>query len=146
MDTGKRITELRELLNYHSHKYYVEDNPELNDYEYDKLYHELLDLEEKNPHFITADSPTQRVGGQAEDAFTKVAHEVKMESLNDVFSIDELYTFDSRVKDNIGNNTIEYIVEKKIDGLSVSLEYEDGLLKEAPPVETAKSEKMSPII
>lgn len=129
MDTGKRITELRELLNYHSHKYYVEDNPELNDYEYDKLYHELLDLEEKNPHFITADSPTQRVGGQAEDAFTKVAHEVKMESLNDVFSIDELYTFDSRVKDNIGNNTIEYIVEKKIDGLSVSLEYEDGLLK-----------------
>ncbi len=129
MDAEKRITELRELLNYHSHKYYIEDNPEIQDYEYDKLYHELLDLEEKNPHLITADSPTQRVGGQAEDAFTKVVHEVKMESLNDAFSIEELYAFDRRVKDAITSNSIEYIVEKKIDGLSVSLEYEDGLFK-----------------
>ncbi len=129
MDTGKRIAELRELLNYHSHKYYVEDNPEITDYEYDKLYHELVALEEKNPHFITADSPTQRVGGQAEDAFTKVIHEVKMESLTDVFSIDELYAFDRRVKDTVGNNSVEYIVEKKIDGLSVSLEYENGFFK-----------------
>ncbi|NLE25396.1 MAG: NAD-dependent DNA ligase LigA, partial [Clostridiaceae bacterium] len=118
MDAEKRITELRELLNYHSHKYYIEDNPEIQDYEYDKLYHELLDLEEKNPHLITADSPTQRVGGQAEDAFTKVVHEVKMESLNDAFSIEELYAFDRRVKDAITSNSIEYIVEKKIDGLS----------------------------
>ncbi len=78
---------------------------------------------------ITADSPTQRVGGQAEDAFTKVVHEVKMESLNDAFSIEELYAFDRRVKDAITSNSIEYIVEKKIDGLSVSLEYEDGLFK-----------------
>lgn len=129
MDAKKRITELRELLNFHSHKYYIEDNPEIQDYEYDKLYHELLDLEEKNPHLITADSPTQRVGGQAEDAFTKVVHEVKMESLNDAFSIEELYAFDRRVKDAITSNSIEYIVEKKIDGLSVSLEYEDGLFK-----------------
>lgn len=129
MDTKKRITELRELLNYHSRKYYVDDNPEIQDYEYDKLYHELLNLEEENPHLITADSPTQRVGGQAEDAFTKVIHEVKMESLNDVFSIEELYAFDRRVKDAIGSNSVEYIVEKKIDGLSVSLEYENGLFK-----------------
>ena len=64
MDVEKRITELRELLNYHNHKYYIEDNPEIQDYEYDKLYQELLDLEEKNPHLITADSPTQRVGAR----------------------------------------------------------------------------------
>ncbi len=129
MDAEKRIIELRELLNYHSHKYYVDDNPEIQDYEYDKLYHELLTLEERNPHLITADSPSQRVGGQAEDAFTKVVHEVKMESLNDVFSIEELYAFDRRVKDAIGSNSVDYIVEKKIDGLSVSLEYENGLFK-----------------
>lgn len=129
MDAKKRILELHELLNYHNHKYYVEDNPEIQDYEYDILYHELLDLEEKNPHLITADSPTQRVGGQAEDAFTKVIHEVKMESLQDVFSIEELYAFDNRVRDIFKNEPVEYVVEKKIDGLSVSLEYENGIFK-----------------
>ena len=129
MDAEKRIAELRELINYHNRKYYIEDSPEIQDYEYDKLYHELLDLEEKNPHLITPDSPTQRVGGQAVDAFTKVVHEVKMESLNDVFSIDELYDFDRRVKEATGNDSVEYIVEKKIDGLSVSLEYENGIFK-----------------
>ncbi len=127
MSAEKRITELRELLNTHSHKYYVEDQPEITDYEYDKLYHELLDLEGKNPHLITPDSPTQRVGGQAEDAFTKVVHQVKMESLTDVFSIEELFDFDRRVKDNLKSEAVIYIVEKKIDGLSVSLEYENGL-------------------
>ena len=129
MDAEKRIAELRELINYHNRKYYIEDSPEIQDYEYDKLYHELLDLEEKNPHLITPDSPTQRVGGQAVDAFTKVVHEVKMESLNDVFSIGELYDFDRRVKEATGNDSVEYIVEKKIDGLSVSLEYENGIFK-----------------
>ncbi|MGI6083856.1 MAG: NAD-dependent DNA ligase LigA [Acetivibrionales bacterium] len=127
MGAEKRITKLRELLHYHNHKYYVEDSPEIQDYEYDKLYYELVCLEEKNPHLITPDSPTRRVGGQAEDAFSKVIHEVKMESLNDVFSIEELYAFDRRVKDAIGNDFVEYIVEKKIDGLSVSLEYENGV-------------------
>jgi len=129
MDAEKRIAELRELINYHNRKYYIEDSPEIEDYEYDKLYHELLELEEKNPHLITPDSPTQRVGGQAVDAFAKVVHEVKMESLNDVFSIDELYDFDRRVKEATGKDSVEYIVEKKIDGLSVSLEYENGLFK-----------------
>ena len=129
MDIEKRISELREFLNYHNHKYYVEDNPEIQDYEYDKYYHELVELEEKYPHLITMDSPTQRVGGQAENAFTKVIHEVKMESLSDVFSIEELYAFDRRVRDALGNDYVEYIVEKKIDGLSVSLEYENGLFK-----------------
>ncbi len=127
MNAEKRITELRELLNVHSHKYYVEDQPEISDYDYDKLYHELLELEENNPHLVTPDSPTQRVGGQAEAAFTKVIHEVKMESLMDVFSIEELFDFDRRVKDGLKGEIVEYIVEKKIDGLSVSLEYENGL-------------------
>ena len=127
ISVNEKIIELRELLNYHSHKYYVEDSPQISDYEYDKLYHELLDLEEKNPDLITVDSPTQRIGGQAEDAFTKVIHQVKMESLNDVFSLEELYDFDSRVRETINENNIEYVVEKKIDGLSVSLEYENGI-------------------
>lgn len=128
MDAEKRIIELRDLLNYHSHKYYVEDSPEITDFEYDQLYHELLDLEEKHPELITPDSPTRRVGGQAEDAFTKVIHEVKMESLTDVFSIEELYSFDRRVKESLTGETVEYVVEKKIDGLSVALEYENGFL------------------
>ncbi len=123
----KRINELRGLLNYHSHKYYVEDSPEISDFEYDRLYHELLELEEKYPQYLTPDSPTQRVGGQAEDAFTKVIHQIKMESLNDVFSVDELYDFDRRVRESLQGQTVEYIVEKKIDGLSVALEYEDGI-------------------
>lgn len=127
MDAARRIEELRELINYHNRKYYVEDNPEIEDYEYDKLYHELLDLEEKNPHLITPDSPTQRVGGQASNAFEKVIHEVRMESLQDVFSVEELYAFDKRVRDALGQADVEYVVEKKIDGLSVSLEYENGL-------------------
>lgn len=123
----KRIEELRKILNYHSRKYYIEDSPEISDYEYDQLYHELLDLEEQNPHLITPDSPTQRVGGQADDAFTKVLHEVKMESLNDVFSIQELYEFDQRVLQSLTDEKVEYVVEKKIDGLSVSLEYRNGI-------------------
>ena len=110
MDIQKRIEELRELLNYHSHKYYVEDSPEVEDYEYDKLYHELLDLEEKNPHLVTSDSPTQRVGGQAEDAFTKVTHEVKMESLQDVFAVEELFAFDNRVRNSLKNEDRKSVV------------------------------------
>lgn len=125
MSVERRVCELRELLEYHSRKYYVEDNPEITDYEYDKLYHELLDLEREHPELITPSSPTQRVGGQAEDAFTKVVHEVKMESLMDVFDTGELYDFDKRVREAIDDH-LEYIVEKKIDGLSVSLEYRNG--------------------
>lgn len=127
MDVAGRIEELRKLINYHNHKYYVEDSPEIEDYEYDRLYHELLELEEKNPHLVTPDSPTQRVGGQASNAFEKVIHTVKMESLQDVFSVEELYAFDRRVRESLGDAEIEYVVEKKIDGLSVSLEYENGM-------------------
>ncbi|MCX8131753.1 MAG: NAD-dependent DNA ligase LigA [Clostridia bacterium] len=122
---GKRIEELRELLNHYNYKYYVEDAPEINDFEYDILYRELENLEAENPELITPDSPTQRVGGKPLDGFDKVVHTVQMQSLSDVFSQDELFAFDQRVREAIGNN-VEYVVEKKIDGLSVSLEYENG--------------------
>lgn len=122
-----RIESLRELIDYHSRRYHVDDDPEISDFEYDKLYHELADLERENPHLVTPSSPTQRVGSQADSAFSKVIHEIKMESLNDVFDIAELYEFDKRVHETVEQN-IAYVVEKKIDGLSVSLEYADGVL------------------
>ena len=126
MDTAKRIQELRDIINYHNTKYYVEDNPEISDFEYDALYRELEKLEEAQPELVTPESPTQRVGGQILTGFDKVEHVVQMQSLNDVFSPDELIAFDRRVREAIGDE-IEYVVEKKIDGLSVSLEYENGI-------------------
>ena len=124
-DIERKISELREKLNYHSHKYYVEDNPEVSDFEYDALYRQLEDLEKERPDLVTPDSPTQRVGDQPLEGFEKVVHVVQMQSLMDVFNKDELFAFDQRVRDAIGNQA-EYVVEKKIDGLSVSLEYENG--------------------
>jgi len=121
----KRIQELREIINYHNHKYYVEDNPEISDFEYDTLYRELENLERERPDLITPDSPTQRVGGKPLEGFEKVVHEVQMQSLQDVFSEEELFSFDNRVRGVIGGET-DYVVEKKIDGLSVSLEYVNG--------------------
>ncbi|HHV98765.1 MAG TPA: NAD-dependent DNA ligase LigA [Clostridiaceae bacterium] len=121
----KRINELREIINYHNHKYYVEDNPEISDFEYDALYRELEKLESERPDLITPDSPTQRVGGKPLEGFEKVIHTVQMQSLTDVFSEEEIIAFHQRVKEAVGNE-VEYVVEKKIDGLSVSLEYENG--------------------
>lgn len=126
MEIEKRIHELREVLNYHSHKYYVEDAPEISDFEYDVLYRELEKLEEERPDLITPDSPTQRVGDKPLEGFRKVEHAVQMQSLSDVFSKEELFAFDRRVREVIGDG-IEYVVEKKIDGLSVSLLYENGV-------------------
>ena len=125
MDIEKRIGELREIVNFHSHKYYVEDTPEISDHEYDALYRELEKLEEERPDLVVPDSPTQRVGGKPLEGFDKVAHAVQMQSLADVFSQEELYAFDRRVKETI-KDEFEYVVEKKIDGLSVSLLYENG--------------------
>lgn len=125
IETEKRIIELREILNYHSHKYYVEDSPEISDFEYDALYRELEDLENERPDLVTPDSPTQRVGGKPLEGFDKVVHTVQMQSLADVFNQEELYAFDQRVREALGES-YEYVVEKKIDGLSVSLEYENG--------------------
>ena len=121
----KRIQELRDLVRYHSRLYYELDNPELDDYEYDLLYHELLDLEEKYPDLKTPDSPTQKVGGAASLKFEPVKHIVQLGSLQDVFSYEELFEFDERVRSVIEKP--EYVVEPKIDGLSVSLEYRNGV-------------------
>lgn len=122
----KRMKELTELLTYHSHKYYVEDSPEISDYEYDMLLRELKDLEEKYPHLKDPASPTVRVIGSVIEGFESVTHEVPMLSLNDAFSKEEILEFDKRVRE-AAPGKIEYVTEYKIDGLSVSLEYENGL-------------------
>ena len=121
----QRAEELRNLLNYHSHKYYVEDDPEIGDYEYDMLQRELAEIEKEFPELIAPDSPTQRVGGSAEGMFEPVVHTVPLESLQDAFSIDEVRAFESRVRDIFDDS--EFVVEPKIDGLSVALEYENGV-------------------
>ncbi len=119
-----RYEELCKKAEYYNKKYYVDDDPEISDYDYDMLMLEIKHLEYEHPEFVTESSPTQHVGGIALNTFESVAHSVRMESLQDVFSIDELYAFDKRVKEAAGEVT--YSVEPKIDGLSVSLEYADG--------------------
>ena len=119
----KRIKELSDSLKYHNRKYYIEDSPEISDFEYDAMLRELEDLEAEFPQFKYEDSPTQMVGGAASKLFSEVVHTVKMESLQDVFNFDELKTFLSK----IDLEKTELSVEPKIDGLSVSLEYRDGL-------------------
>ena len=121
----KRIEELTRLLTHHSHQYYVLDNPEITDYEYDMLLRELKNLEEEYPQFRDPASPTVRVIGKVLQNFESVTHEVPMLSLNDAFSKEEVIDFGKRVSDAVGK--VEYVTEYKIDGLSVSLEYENGL-------------------
>ena len=121
-----RIDELVELLNYHSKLYYVENRNEISDYEYDMLQNELKALEVDNPELIRADSPTQRVGGEAVSDFEKVTHTVQMGSIQDVFSYDEVRSFIENVRSTFGD--AQFVVEPKIDGLSVSLEYRNGEL------------------
>ena len=125
-EAKKRAQELIKLIRYHNERYYNEDAPEISDYEYDMLNRELRALEEQYPELRTSDSPTQKVGGAAARLFTPVKHSVKMESLLDAFSFDELHAFDKRVTDTVGKTV--YSVEPKIDGLSVSLEYSNGKL------------------
>lgn len=121
----KRAEELRGLLNYHSRLYYEQDAPEIEDYEYDRLLRELEGLEAAYPMLATVDSPTQRIGGRAGEQFAPVTHTVVMESLQDGFSEEEVRDFDRRVRETAPD--AQYVVEPKIDGLSVSLEYENGL-------------------
>ncbi|MEE0943953.1 MAG: NAD-dependent DNA ligase LigA [Clostridia bacterium] len=118
-----KINYLREQLEYHSRKYYIDDAPEISDFEYDKMLRELEILESENPEFYSPLSPTVRVGGAPVDSFNQVVHNVKMESLQDAFSFDELEEFDNKVK---SISACSYVVEHKIDGLSVSLEYRNG--------------------
>lgn len=124
--SAKRAQELRDKLNYYSRKYYVDDDPEIEDYEYDMLQRELKAIEDKYPDLVTPDSPTVRVGGSAENLFSKVEHRVRMESLQDAFSFAEIEEFDRRVRET--ERDVHYVVEPKIDGLSVSLEYTNGVL------------------
>ena len=146
-DARKRIEELKEITNYHAKRYYDDDDPEISDFEYDMLMLELRNLEKDFPEFVTSDSLTQHVGGTVKEGFEKVEHEVPLQSLQDIFDFEELYAFDERVRkaleketeledgqieffenENKKENTLnlKYIVETKIDGLSVSLEYKDG--------------------
>lgn len=120
-----RIEALTKELRYHNEKYYVEDAPEIDDFTYDRMYRELETLEAQFPELRTPDSPTQKVGGPARNTFAPVAHEVPLESLHDSFSEDELRDFDRRVRETAPD--IEYVVEPKFDGLSVALEYRNGV-------------------
>ena len=127
MDKNKakqRIDELNKLTAYYAQKYYDDDNPEISDFEYDMLMLELKNLEKEFPEFIAKDSLTQKVGGTVKEGFQKVEHSVPLQSLQDVFSFDELYSFDERMKKF--SSDIKYVVETKIDGLSVALEYKNG--------------------
>ena len=122
----KRIEELRAITEYHAKRYYDDDNPEISDFEYDMLMVELKNLENTYPEFITKDSLTQHVGGNVKEGFEKVEHEVPLQSLQDIFNFDDLYAFDERVRKTLETD-VKYVVETKIDGLSVALEYKDGI-------------------
>ncbi len=126
MNTARQKAEnLRKQILYHNDRYYNQDSPEISDYEYDMLLKELEEIETAFPELITPDSPTQKVGGQAGEKFSPVEHIVPMESLHDSFSHDEVRDFAKRVSENVGNAV--YVVEPKIDGLSVSAEYKNGV-------------------
>lgn len=128
----KRIEELRKKTEYYATKYYDEDKPEISDFEYDMLMVELRNLEKENPEFISKESLTQKVGGKVKEGFKKVEHEVPLQSLQDVFSFEEVEEFLNRIEKQAEENNIEnvqYVVETKIDGLSAALEYKDGKLE-----------------
>ncbi|MEG2258979.1 MAG: NAD-dependent DNA ligase LigA, partial [Oscillospiraceae bacterium] len=119
-----RINELRNQLEYHSKLYYEQDNPSISDYDYDMLLKELNELEAAFPQLKSEDSPTEHVGGSAAAKFSKITHTIKMESLQNAFSHEDIADFVRRVAEEIQN--AEFVVEPKIDGLSVSLEYKNG--------------------
>lgn len=124
-EAQSKLESLREQIRFHSKKYYTEDDPEISDFEYDQLYRQLETLESLFPELVTPDSPTQKVGGAVYNTFAPVTHQVPLESLHDSFSEEETRDFDRRVRDAVG--AVEYVVEPKFDGLSVALEYRDGI-------------------
>ena len=128
MSAQKRIEELINLINYHNEKYYNQDSPEIEDFEYDNLMKELIKLEEENPELKRNDSPSNRVGGKPLDKFEQVVHKIPMLSLSNAYSWEDLKDFDSRVRDAVGSD-VEYVVEFKIDGLSVGLNYNNGVFE-----------------
>ncbi len=125
-DIEKKIEKLRGLINHHDRKYYVENKPEVSDQEYDRLMKELEKLEDAHPEFIVPDSPTQRVSGDVLKGFETVEHRVPMLSMDNTYSGDEIIEFDKRVKKNLEVDELAYVVELKIDGVSISLLYENN--------------------
>lgn len=125
----EKIERLRKEIHYHDYKYYVENNPEISDYEYDQLMRELKRLEEKHPSFRNSTSPTQRVGGMPGEGFPAVEHFVLMLSLENAYSEEEVREFERRLHRELPGEDFQYVVELKIDGVSVSLMYEDGELQ-----------------
>ncbi len=124
----ERINILREKIHHHDRKYYVEDNPIISDYEYDQLMAELKNIEKEHPELIIPESPTQRVGGEPAEEFNSVEHHIPMLSLDNSYSTEEIIDFDNRIRKGLLEEDIEYVVELKIDGLGVSLIYENGIL------------------
>lgn len=128
MDIKARMDELIDQINYHSNKYYNDDAPEISDYEYDNLMKELIKIEEENPQIKRADSPSSRVGGKPLDKFTQITHKIPMLSLSNAYSDKDLKDFDKRVRE-LAEDSVEYVVEFKIDGLSVGLTYKNGVFE-----------------
>ncbi|MDH5369660.1 MAG: NAD-dependent DNA ligase LigA [Gammaproteobacteria bacterium] len=127
----KRIDSLREEINSHNYSYYVLDNPEVPDSEYDRLLRELNELEQQYPELITVDSPTQRVGATPLDSFSEVNHEIPMLSLGNAFSEQDMDDFDRRIREGVEDDNVEYAAEPKLDGLAISLLYRNGVLERA---------------
>src|SRR6267378_135153 len=124
----KEIENLREKLRHHEYQYYVLDEPEISDAAYDRMMNRLKEMEAGHPKLVTPDSPTVRVGGAPREGFSTVRHARPMLSLDNAFSYDALREWDRRVREGSGHEKIEYVAEHKFDGLSISLQYEDGML------------------
>ena len=140
MDYREEIKKLREILNENGYRYYVLDAPTMSDYEYDQLNRRLEELEAAHPEEITPDSPTQRVGGKILDGFEPYTHPVPLESLQDVFSPEEVSDFCQRMESALGHKAV-YSLEPKVDGLSVALEYRDGVFVRGATRGTGTSER-----
>lgn len=130
-DAARRIAKLRDEINYHNYRYYVLDEPVVSDAQYDRLLRELQDLEAAHPHLVTPDSPTQRVGAKPQKVFGEVRHAVPMLSLANAFTEQDIEDFDRRIRERLNVDSVAYIAEPKLDGLSLSLRYEHGMLVQA---------------
>ena len=144
-DPAARVRELRAQIARHDHSYYVLDEPELPDADYDRLMVELRALEAAHPDLVSADSPTQRVSGSASAAFAEVRHMVPMLSLENAFADSEVFDFDRRVRERLGtDHPVDYCAEPKLDGLAVSLRYErDALVRAATRGDGVTGEDLS---
>src|SRR5690242_10127571 len=122
----QRIEKLREEINHHNHLYYIDAKPQISDQAFDALLRELIELETQHPELITPDSPSQRVGGAPIDGFETVAHAVRMMSIDNTYNADELRAFDERARKGLKGTQPNYVLEPKVDGVAVSLRYEEG--------------------